>query len=153
RRLASAPRLRLDPRAHDRRPRRRRRPVDDAARRGRRLPRGLAAARRNAAGRRARRPRPANIRITSAGAGLLDWDEARVDYTDLDLADLPEGDPPSRYLPPAPLAGGPLVRPGRAGGQRRPGRPLLRTPPAGGAAALAPEPIETFRPRLDVAAG
>ena len=23
------------------------------------------------------------------GPGLLDWDEARVDYTDLDLADLP----------------------------------------------------------------
>ena len=32
---------------------------------------------------------PANIRISSAGPGLLDWDEARVDHTDLDLADLP----------------------------------------------------------------
>jgi Ser/Thr protein kinase RdoA (MazF antagonist) len=40
-------------------------------------------------------PGPANIRITSAGAGLLDWDEARVDCTDLDLAELP-----GRYLPP-----------------------------------------------------
>ena len=40
---------------------------------------------------------PANIRISSAGAGLLDWDEARVDYTDLDLADLPgSGLPPAR---------------------------------------------------------
>jgi hypothetical protein len=37
------------------------------------------------------------IRISSAGAGLLDWDEARVDYTDLDLADLPgSGLPPAR---------------------------------------------------------
>ena len=48
-------------------------------------------------------PGPANIRMTSAGAGLLDWDEARVDYTDLDLADLPDGDLPAR-LPPARLA-------------------------------------------------
>ncbi len=32
---------------------------------------------------------PGNIRITPAGAGLLDWDEARVDSTDLDLAELP----------------------------------------------------------------
>lgn len=43
-------------------------------------------------------PGPANIRITSAGAGLLDWDEARVDCTDLDLADLP-----GRHLPPGRL--------------------------------------------------
>ncbi len=42
---------------------------------------------------------PANIRMTSAGAGLLDWDEARVDSTDLDLADLP-----GSSLPPARLA-------------------------------------------------
>ena len=42
---------------------------------------------------------PANIRITRQGAGLLDWDEARRDYTDLDVADLPGGD-----LPPARLA-------------------------------------------------
>jgi Ser/Thr protein kinase RdoA (MazF antagonist) len=49
-------------------------------------------------------PGPANIRMTAAGAGLLDWDEARVDYTDLDLADLPAGDPPAAYLPPARLA-------------------------------------------------
>ena len=40
-------------------------------------------------------PGPANIRITRDGAGLLDWDEARVDCTDLDLAELP-----GRYLPP-----------------------------------------------------
>jgi Ser/Thr protein kinase RdoA (MazF antagonist) len=40
---------------------------------------------------------PANIRISSAGPGLLDWDEARVDCTDLDLADLPgSGLPPAR---------------------------------------------------------
>lgn len=39
-------------------------------------------------------PGPANIRMTSAGVGLVDWDEARVDYTDLDLADLPANDPP-----------------------------------------------------------
>jgi Ser/Thr protein kinase RdoA (MazF antagonist) len=49
-------------------------------------------------------PGPPNVRMTSAGAGLLDWDEARVDYTDLDLADLPEGDRPAPYLPPARLA-------------------------------------------------
>jgi Ser/Thr protein kinase RdoA (MazF antagonist) len=42
---------------------------------------------------------PANIRISGAGAGLLDWDEARVDYTDLDLADLP-----GSALPPARLS-------------------------------------------------
>lgn len=42
-------------------------------------------------------PGPANIRVTRAGAGLLDWDEARVDYTDLDLAELPvNGLPPAR---------------------------------------------------------
>lgn len=40
---------------------------------------------------------PANIRISSAGPGLLDWDEARVDYTGLDLADVPgSGLPPAR---------------------------------------------------------
>jgi len=54
-------------------------------------------------------PGPANIRMTGAGPGLLDWDEARVDYTDLDLADLPasdsrSGDAPAAYLPPARLA-------------------------------------------------
>jgi Ser/Thr protein kinase RdoA (MazF antagonist) len=41
---------------------------------------------------------PANIRITSAGVGLLDWDEARVDYTDLDLAELPIAVLPSDRL-------------------------------------------------------
>lgn len=44
-------------------------------------------------------PGPANIRVSPEGIGLLDWDEARVDYTDLDLADLPVSD-----LPPARLA-------------------------------------------------
>jgi Ser/Thr protein kinase RdoA (MazF antagonist) len=40
---------------------------------------------------------PANIRVTDDGAGLLDWDEARVDHTDLDLAELPgSGLPPER---------------------------------------------------------
>jgi Ser/Thr protein kinase RdoA (MazF antagonist) len=34
-------------------------------------------------------PGPSNIRIHATGVGLLDWDEARVDYTDLDLAELP----------------------------------------------------------------
>jgi hypothetical protein len=42
-------------------------------------------------------PGPANIRVTSHGAGLLDWDEARRDHADLDLADLPVSDlPPAR---------------------------------------------------------
>jgi Ser/Thr protein kinase RdoA (MazF antagonist) len=34
-------------------------------------------------------PGEANIRVTDDGIGLLDWDEARVDHPDLDLADLP----------------------------------------------------------------
>jgi Ser/Thr protein kinase RdoA (MazF antagonist) len=46
-------------------------------------------------------PGPANIRITTAGVGLLDWDEARVDYVDLDLAELPVA-----VLPPARLTAG-----------------------------------------------
>jgi Ser/Thr protein kinase RdoA (MazF antagonist) len=37
-------------------------------------------------------PGPGNIRMSWGGAGLLDWDEARVDYTALDLADLPGQD-------------------------------------------------------------
>lgn len=42
-------------------------------------------------------PGPPNIRICGNGVGLLDWDEARVDYTDLDFADLPvEVLPPGR---------------------------------------------------------
>jgi Ser/Thr protein kinase RdoA (MazF antagonist) len=41
-------------------------------------------------------PGPANIWITEAGVGLLDWDEARVDYTGLDLADLPTDEPARR---------------------------------------------------------
>jgi Ser/Thr protein kinase RdoA (MazF antagonist) len=43
-------------------------------------------------------PGPANIRITSAGVGLLDWDEARVDAIDLDLAELPGSDLPPQRL-------------------------------------------------------
>ena len=42
-------------------------------------------------------PGPSNIRVTEAGVGLLDWDEARVDCVDLDLAELPFADlPPAR---------------------------------------------------------
>jgi Ser/Thr protein kinase RdoA (MazF antagonist) len=42
-------------------------------------------------------PGPANIRVDDAGIGLLDWDEARVDRTDLDLAELPGAElPPDR---------------------------------------------------------
>jgi Ser/Thr protein kinase RdoA (MazF antagonist) len=37
-------------------------------------------------------PGAQNIRITRDGAALIDWDEARVDYTDLDLAELPGSD-------------------------------------------------------------
>jgi hypothetical protein len=43
-------------------------------------------------------PGPSNIRITSHGAGLLDWDEARRDYCDLDLADLPASELPRTRL-------------------------------------------------------
>jgi Ser/Thr protein kinase RdoA (MazF antagonist) len=43
-------------------------------------------------------PGPANIRVTDAGIGLLDWDEARVDATDLDLAELPGADLPADRL-------------------------------------------------------
>lgn len=49
-------------------------------------------------------PGPSNIRITGIGAGLLDWDEARVDYTDLDLAELPGSDLPLERLAPARVA-------------------------------------------------
>ncbi|GAB2603255.1 hypothetical protein GCM10027168_40330 [Streptomyces capparidis] len=34
-------------------------------------------------------PCAGNVRVSAAGVGLLDWDEARVDHVDLDLADLP----------------------------------------------------------------
>ncbi|GAB3429568.1 phosphotransferase enzyme family protein [Actinophytocola sediminis] len=34
-------------------------------------------------------PGELNVRVTDQGIGLLDWDEARVDHPDLDLADLP----------------------------------------------------------------
>lgn len=43
-------------------------------------------------------PGPSNIRVSDAGPGLLDWDESRVDYTDLDLADLPGSDLPPDQL-------------------------------------------------------
>lgn len=43
-------------------------------------------------------PGPANVRITEAGVGLLDWDEARVDASDLDLAELPGSDLPPQRL-------------------------------------------------------
>jgi Ser/Thr protein kinase RdoA (MazF antagonist) len=43
-------------------------------------------------------PGPSNIRVTSDGVGLLDWDEARVDRVDLDLADLPFGALPASRL-------------------------------------------------------
>lgn len=43
-------------------------------------------------------PGPANIRISAGGVGLLDWDESRVDYTDLDLAELPGSELPSDQL-------------------------------------------------------
>lgn len=49
-------------------------------------------------------PGPANIRVTSAGAGLLDWDEARVDCSDLDLAELPGTDLPRARLARARIA-------------------------------------------------
>jgi len=42
-------------------------------------------------------PGPANIRISADGPGMLDWDESRVDYTDLDIAELPDCElPPPR---------------------------------------------------------
>jgi Ser/Thr protein kinase RdoA (MazF antagonist) len=45
-------------------------------------------------------PGPPNIRIDDAGVGLLDWDESRVDITDLDLAELPGAHlPPDRLTP------------------------------------------------------
>ena len=34
-------------------------------------------------------PCAANVRVGDDGVGFLDWDEARVDHPDLDLADLP----------------------------------------------------------------
>lgn len=43
-------------------------------------------------------PGAANIRISAGGPGLLDWDEARVDYTDLDLAELPGSELPLQRL-------------------------------------------------------
>jgi Ser/Thr protein kinase RdoA (MazF antagonist) len=46
-------------------------------------------------------PAAANIRVTEDGIGLLDWDEARVDHVDLDLADLPVPALPPHRLAPA----------------------------------------------------
>ena len=43
-------------------------------------------------------PGPANIRMSEAGPGLLDWDEARVDHTVLDLAEIRGSDLPPRTL-------------------------------------------------------
>ncbi|HZB47712.1 MAG TPA: hypothetical protein VE547_01345 [Mycobacteriales bacterium] len=43
-------------------------------------------------------PGPTNLRITGSSIGLLDWDESRVDATDLDLAELPGADLPSGRL-------------------------------------------------------
>ena len=66
----------------------------------------------------------ANIRMSSAGPGLLDWDEARVDYTDLDLADLPDSGLPHARLSAArravaawEAASGWRIEPGYAGRQ------------------------------------
>jgi hypothetical protein len=42
--------------------------------------------------------------VAGAGVGLLDWDEARVDYTDLDLAEVPGHDLPPGRLAPARIA-------------------------------------------------
>ena len=44
-------------------------------------------------------PGPTNIRITASGVALLDWDESRVDATDLDLAELPGAGLPPERLP------------------------------------------------------
>ena len=71
------------------------------------MPRGAVAACRRAWARLDGRPQavvhgdagPPNIRVSAAGPGLLDWDESRVDYTDLDLTGLP-----GRHLPPGTLA-------------------------------------------------
>lgn len=67
-------------------------------------------------------PGPANIRIAGTGVGLLDWDEARVDHTDLDLAELPavtchqnaSPQPASLPLPGKPPTAGSSSRPTRA---------------------------------------
>ena len=40
-------------------------------------------------------PCAANVRVSADGIGLLDWDEARVDHPDLDLADLPSVEVPA----------------------------------------------------------
>jgi hypothetical protein len=40
-------------------------------------------------------PCAANVRVSADGIGLLDWDEARVDHPDLDLADMPSVELPA----------------------------------------------------------
>ncbi|MFG3498784.1 phosphotransferase [Streptomyces sp. NPDC047928] len=68
-------------------------------------------------------PAPGDIRVTATGIGLLDWDEARVDCVDLDLADLPV---PST---PAGPAGSGTSRGGRLGsGERLAAGAGLRAP-------------------------
>ncbi len=69
-------------------------------------------------------PGAANIRVSDAGVGILDWDEARVDCTDLDLAELPDSDLPAERLALArtaatawEAANGWLVEPSYARGQ------------------------------------
>jgi Ser/Thr protein kinase RdoA (MazF antagonist) len=49
-------------------------------------------------------PGSANVRVAAEGIGLLDWDEARVDATDLDLAELPDSDLPADRLAAARIA-------------------------------------------------
>lgn len=49
-------------------------------------------------------PGAANVRIAADGIGLLDWDEARVDAIDLDLAELPGADLPADRLAAARVA-------------------------------------------------
>jgi aminoglycoside phosphotransferase (APT) family kinase protein len=67
-------------------------------------------------------PGAPNIRVTAAGVGLLDWDEARLDYTDLDLAELPGYELPSRDLPSRDLPRRDLPRRDLPGRDLPPGR-------------------------------
>lgn len=96
RRLAAAARPPLDHRASYRERGRRRRPSRDASRCGGRLQACVGRAGRDSDGGGARRPGPGQHPYSPAGAGLLDWDEARRDHTDLDLVELP-----GALLPPA----------------------------------------------------
>ena len=49
-------------------------------------------------------PGAGNIRVSQTGVGLLDWDEARVDHTDFDVAEVPGSDLPADRLRAARLA-------------------------------------------------